>query len=214
MPLKGHATTLKISGTAVAVTGEATTSLGSSRWQVTSTARRIMDPSVAVVVKDGGTPVSSALYSLDYLFGIVTFSGYTPSGAVTFDFSYLPVQTITEVRNFSFSFGGDLQDVTTYDSAGAKQKLAALIDGSGSFEFLSLRSADVDSGTGGTQSLDTYFAAATPKLLEANFGGTYLRAWVVTEGLESSAEVAGLVVHSANFQTAPQKAGAAFGFGS
>src|SRR5574343_251248 len=187
MALAGHSTVLKVSGTAVAVTGEATTWLGSSRWQVTSTGRRIIDPATAVVVKDGVSTVSSTLYTLDRLFGIVTFVGYTPSGSITFDYSYLPVQTITEVTSFSFSFGPELQESTTYDSGGAKQRTAGLVDGSGSFEFLSLLSADLDSVTGGVQSLASFLANGTAKLLEAKFGSTYLRAWVLPESIEQAA---------------------------
>lgn len=216
MPLPGHATRLKVSGTAAAVTAEAHTFISGKTYQVTNTARRIIDPATAWVVKDNGVTVAeSNILTRDYLFGRVTFvGGYTVTGPVTGDFSYLPVATIGEVRSFSFTVSAELQDVTTYDSTGAKQKLAALVDGSGSFEFLSNALADTDAGAGGDQSIASLLENGTPKLLEATLGASFLRAWVLPEGVEVAAEVSGLVVGTSNFSLAAQRAGAAFGFGS
>lgn len=216
MPSAGHTTRLKVSGTAAAVTAEACALVSGKIYRVTNTARRIIDPATAWVVKDNGVTVAEAdILRRDYLFGIVEFvPAYTVTGPVTGDFSYLPVATIGEVRSFSFTFGPELQDVTTYDSNGVKQKLAALVDGSGSFEFLSNPLADLDATAGGTQSLDSFLQNGTPKLLEATIGGQFLRAWVLFESIEDQAEVAGLVVGTANFSLASQRAGAAFGFGT
>lgn len=214
MAIAGHTTRLKVSGAAVPVTAEACTSLGGGVYQVTNTARRIWDPSAAITVKDGGTPVSSALWSFDYLFGKVTFSGYTPSGAVTVDGSYLPVATVAEVKSFSASFAGDLLDRTTFDSAGSKQKQAGLRDGSGSFVMLSSPLDDIDPVTGGTQNLATVMNNGTPKLFEALFGTQYLRQWVILEGIETTAAVDGLVESTVSYQTAPQRLGASIAFGT
>jgi hypothetical protein len=214
MAIAGHTTTLKVSGTAVPVTGEATTALGGGKYQVTSTARRIWSPAAAITVKDAGSPVSASLWSFDYLFGIITFSGYTPTGAVTVDGSYLPVAAIAEVFSFSFSAKADLLDTTSYDGGAARLKAAGLLDASGSFSARSLPTADVDPGASGTQSLHGFLLAGAPKLLEANFDGSILRAWVMLEGVEQTAEVAGLVEFTANFQLATQTAGASFGFGT
>lgn len=214
MALAGHATRLKVSGAAVPVTGEACTSLGGGVYQVTNTARRIIDRSAAVVVKDTGTPVSATLWSFDYLFGKVTFSGYSPTGAVTVDASYLPVATIAEVKSFSLQAGGDLADRTTFDSAGVKQRQATLRDASGSFVMLSSPLDDIDPVTGGTQSLHAVLTGGTPKLLETLFGTQYLRQWVLLEGIEIGASVDGLVESSVSYQTAPAGSGAALAFGT
>lgn len=212
MALAAHSTTLKISGTAVPVTGEATTSLGGGAYQITSSSRRIMAPSATPVVKDGGTPVSSALYAVNYQFGIITFDGYSPGGAITVDYSYLPTQAIAEVFTFNFSVKADLLDTTSYDSGGARAKKAGLVDASGSVGFRSLLTDEVDSVSHAT--LADVFEGGTPKLLEANFGGTILRAWVMLEGVEQTAAVAGLVEATANFQLATQTAGASYSFGT
>jgi hypothetical protein len=209
MAIAGHTTRIKVSGVAVAVTAEATTSLGGGVYQVTSTSRRIWDPSAAITVKDGGVAVSAANYTFDYLFGKVTFS-VLPAGAVTVDGSYLPVATLAEVKSFNFSGAADLLDTTTFDSAGSKTKTKGLKDASGSLTMLSTPLDDIDPVTGGVQTLNDVFTGGTVKVLEALLGTVYLRAFVVFESLEESAAVDGLVETTANFQTSPQALGAAF----
>lgn len=214
MALVGWSTTIKVSGAAVPLTNEATTALGGGVYQVTNTARRIWDPSAAITVKDGGSPVSSTLWSFDFLFGKVTFSGYSPSGAVTVAGSYLPVAAIAEVKQISAQFGGDLLDRTTFDSGGYKQKINGLRDVSGSLVMLSTPLDDIDPVTGGNQTLHAVFLAGTPKLIEMKFGTMYIRAWLIFSGLEESAAYDGLVESTANFESAPQRLGAAVALGT
>lgn len=205
---------VKVSGTSTAMTGEATTSLGGSQYQVTSATKRIIDPTVAVVVKDGGSTVSSSLYSVDRLFGIVTFSGYTPTGAVTVDGSYLPTAAIGECTSVSITVTADLADVSVLESQ-AKKKASTLLDWSGSLERLALPLDDLDSGTGGTQSLDSWMKAGTPRLLDVLFTtGARFRGWFVVESYEVSSSVADVVTVSVNVAGAAQGAGAAFSWGS
>ena len=222
MALAAHSTVIKVSGTAVPVTNEACTEISGSNpnklFRVTTTARRCWDPSAAVTVKDGGVTVSASLYSFSYLFGEVQFAGYTVTGAVTVDGSYLPLNTLASVNEFRFSGSADLGDVTTFDSGGYRAKQTLLKDGSGSLKTLASALADVDPDAGGTQSLHGLALAGTPKLFESNFGaggaGNVLRAWMMLEGGEVSAAIDGLVEQTWNFQTAPQRAGASVAFGS
>lgn len=216
MPLAGHTTRLRVSGTAVPVTGEACGLVTGKIYRVTNAARRIIDPATAWTVRDNGVAVAeSNILRRDYLFGIVEFTAaYTVTGPVTGDFSFLPVATIAEVRSFSATFGPELQDSTTFDSNGVRQKHPALVDASGSLEFLSMATADLDAVAGGVQSLDSFLQNATPKLLEATLGASFFRAWVLLESVETTAEVAGLVTGTANFSLATQRAGAGLGFGT
>lgn len=214
MPVAANTTTLKVSGTAVPVTNEACTSLGGGVYQVTSTTRRIWDTSAAITIKDGASTVASTLWSFDYLFGRVTFSGYTPTGAVTVSGSYLPVAAVAEAKSVSLTFGPELLERTSFDSAGVKTKLGGLVDGSGSFEFLSLLTDDLDPVTVGAQSLHTRWTAGEVMVLEVKLGAYFFRAWIILESLEEGSEVAGLVEGSANFQLAPQRAGAVLAFGT
>jgi hypothetical protein len=214
MPSAAWLAQVKISGTAVVTTGEATTSLGGGQYQITNTAKRVLDPSVAVVVKDTGTPVSSTLWSIDKLFGVVTFSGYTPTGAVTVDASYLPTATIAECRALNIKTSADLADVSVLESQG-KKKQATLIDFEGSLDRLAIPLDDLDAVTGGTQSVDSLMKSGTPKLLDVLFtAGARFRGWVLFSGYDVKSEVAGVVTVSVKFNGASQGAGASFGWGA
>lgn len=218
MPNAAFSTTLKVSGAAVPVAAEACTSISGANpnklYQVTSAARRIWDPSAAIVVKDGGVAVSALLYSFDYLFGFIQFNGYVQVGAITVDGSYLPVASIAEVTDFSFSAKADMLDRTSYDSAGARNKLTGLIDSSGSMKALSTALDDIDPVTAGNQTLFAVLTSGTPKLLEMKVGIYYLRWWVLLESLEVSAAVAGLVESTWALQGASRgQPGAVFSFG-
>lgn len=205
----------KVSGAANAVTGEATTSLGSGdRYQVTNTARRRWSPSVAVTVKDdGNTLVAGTDYTFDYLFGIVDLVT-TPAGAVTVDGSYLTMLALPELRAYDLSLKANLLDKTSMDSAGWRQFLQGLLSGNGSLEFLGDPLADLDGVTGGVQSLFSYLTNDTPKLLELLRGSQYFCAWVTFEELADSAQVDELVVPSLAWTLDAQRAGAAAGFGT
>jgi hypothetical protein len=181
-------------------------------YQITSAVRRLVDPVQAITVKDNGTTIASTLWAFNYLEGKVTFSGYTATGPVTVDAYYLPVASILEVKSFDIAVKPDLLDSTSFDSGGARAKKAGLMTCTGSFAFLSLATADLDTGTGGDQSLASFLSNGTPKLLEFKLGSStsYFRAWVLISGVETKADVAGLVEGTANFELAPQRAGAAF----
>lgn len=215
MPIAGYSTALRASGASNVVTGEATTSLGGGVYQVTSSTRRIWDPAVTPTVKDGGTPVASTFWTFDYLFGKVTFSGYSPGGAVTIDGSYLSMVTVLEGHAFEFSVSRDLADSSEFGSAW-KKKTATMGDVSCSFESHSSPLVDLDAGVGGVQSLDGWLQNGTPKVFEVNLnsGAQFLRAWVQFESEKVSAAVADLVGTTIAMQGAEQRVGAAWGFGT
>lgn len=205
---------VKVSGTSTAMTGEATTSLGGGQYQVTNAAKRVIDPTAAITVKDGGSTVSSSLYSVDKLFGIVTFSGYTATGAVTIDSSYLPTAAVGECKGVTITVNADLADASVLESQ-AKKRATTLLDWSGKLDRLALPLDDLDSGTAGTQSLDSWMKAGTPRLLDVLFTtGARFRGWFVVESYEVQSSVADLVTVSVNLSGAAQGAGAAFSWGT
>ncbi len=210
MSVAGHSATLKVSGTAVAVTAEATTNTTGNVYQVTASSKRRLDPTVAVVVYDGGTPVTPS--SIDYLYGTFTLAS-PPGGAVTADFSYLPVATLAEGKSFTMSAKMDLGDVTVFESAGVKKKLALLKDCDFKLERLALLD-DIDPDAAGV-TVQTRFAAGTTFLLELGVGGAnLLRAFVKVVSLDASASVDGVVTVSLSLTAAPVAAGAAWAFGT
>jgi hypothetical protein len=184
---------IKGTGTAVPVTGEACAFVSGSDpnklYRVTNTARRIWDPTAAIVVKDGGTPVGSTLYTFDYLSGKVQFAGYAPAGAITVDGSYLPTIAIAEIRKYSLKITAGLPDVTSFDSAGWHQYIQALKSLEMTLEMFSSPLVDLDGVAGGVQSLFSYLTNDTPKVIELNRGGEFLRAWYRFENINDSAEL-------------------------
>lgn len=201
MPIAAFTSALRVNGAANAVVNEACSNLGGGRYQVTNTARRVWDPAVAVTVKDGGVTVSALLYSFNYLFGIVTFVGYSPSGAVTVDGSWASMVSVAEGRAFEFSPTCDLVDSSIFGNA-FKSKLNTLRDVMASMEVLSSPFLDLDGVTGGTQSLVSFLENATVKVFEVNLnsGAQYLRAFVNFDSIKIAAAVTDLVTSTISMQ--------------
>lgn len=202
MPRAGYSGTVKASGVAVVMTGEACTSLGGNRYQVTNSAKRIVDPNTNLVVLENG--IASVLaYTFDHLFGIVSFPS-APTAPITVTGAYLPVESIAESKGFTVALSRDMLDTTSFDSAGARAKLAGLKDGTIKLDRVSAFD-DIDTVTVGLQTVESRFAAGTPYVVELGLGGTDLfRAWCLTENLELGSAVDGLVTETVAFQLAPQ----------
>lgn len=101
----GYKVTLKKSGSSTVMTDEATTLISGKTYQISNSAKRVMNRAVAVVVEDNGSPVSAVnIESIDYLFGRVTFvGGYTVNGAVTITGAYLPMSTIAKANSYTLT---------------------------------------------------------------------------------------------------------------
>src|SRR4051812_9843924 len=99
MPSAAYATTVEITGTSTAIVAEACALVTGTTYQITNTARRVLDPAVAVTVKDGGVAIPAANVDIDYLFGKFTLTA-PPGGAVTVDASYLPALPLAECESY------------------------------------------------------------------------------------------------------------------
>lgn len=185
MAIAFYGSTIKIPGTSTAFTGEATTLVSGTTYQLNTAARRVLDPSVAVVVKDAGTPV--AVSSVNYLFGTVTLAS-APGGAVTVDANYLPLVTVAEVKEVSIKASRTTLDKTTTDSGSARERAAGLLDFEASLVALTTRLTDFDGG-GGTQTLESNYGSNV--LLEWRPGGTgdYFRGWGILEAIDDKDSV-------------------------
>lgn len=194
--------TLKVTGTAVPVTGEACGFVSGSDpnkiYQVTNAARRIWSPDAAITVKDAGSPVAAANFSFDYLFGFVTFIGHAVTGAITVDGSYLPTVSVAIVHKHSLKLQRDWLDRSSYDDQDGWRRpdVAGRLSGSCDAELLSSPRQTVDAST----SLFGYLTADTPKVLEIGSAAGFWRLWVKEESLTESGEVAGLATLSMNWK--------------
>lgn len=205
--IAAHLCRLYMTGTSTTLTDEAADEVGAtgSRFQVTDVTKQILDPSVTVVGKDGGTP--AALDTVDHLFGTVDFSS-SPAGAVTVSGNYLPRYEVGTVTDFSISLSSDILDTSTMDGETFRNKLNGLVDLSGSLTLLETPNQDYDT-SGNEIKLFDLLGDGTPKVLEIDFPDTTeaLRAWIVIESYENTGAVDGLVETSISFQGAPQSSG-------
>lgn len=205
------ATAVKVTGAAVVVTAEAAALLTGKRYQVTNAARRIIDPSATVTVKDNGVTVAAAnILAIEHLFGIVEFvGGYTVTGPVTLDFSYLPTYQVAECNAGSFEMSREQLDSSVFESQWRK-KTPGLLDFSGTLKSLQIQLVDIDTVTGGTQSIDVWLKAGTHRVLDVLFAtGERLRAWVLFGSHNVTSELDGLVTVDIAFSGSSPAAGAA-----
>lgn len=149
-------------GTSTAMTDEACSEISGTVFQVTDTAKRILDHDVAVVVKANAV-TQSGNYTINYNTGTVTFTDGTHTGeTITITANYLPRHLVAKLRTGTVSLSWDSEDTTALADAGEAHTLTILrvaID----LEAIQLL-ADVD--LYGTTSLWDIFASRAIKVLE------------------------------------------------
>lgn len=230
MSSAAFSTTIKAGGPSAAFTNEATTKVTANTvYQITDTAKRILDPSAALTVEvdadgaGGGAYATAAAssYTVDYLFGKVTFAADQGSSAtVRISGSYLTPVDIAEANEFEITLTRSVQDASYFVSDGFKRKQPTLMDASGSVKTLTTMQVDHDAG-GGTTKLSAALAAGTPLFLEIHPSATgdKFRAWVLLESTDESGSAEGLYSGTFTWQAAPvtgagQTEAATFGFGT
>lgn len=122
------------------MSAEATTSLGGNSYQITSAARRCVNPDADFSVLDTGATVAySGIASVNWAFGIFTL-GSAPGGAVTVNGEYFPLTTssedVAEGKSFSVSLNTDLLDTTVWGNE-FHTRLAGLKDAEVSLSVIS-----------------------------------------------------------------------------
>ena len=218
MATAAKGSSIKKHGTATTFTAAAMALVSGQTYQLTDATKRILNPARTngVEVYDNAVLVAPANYTVDWVYGKVTFAGsYSVTGPVTMTGEYYPTAALAEVREYSFTASVDIQDATVFGND-AHLKLPALKDLSGSLKAL-VPDTHEHNGAGTTfNALKT-----TPWLLEIDYPGSgFFRAWVLAESVETGASVEGLIETTVNFVSAPQLAagedyeGTQFGWGT
>jgi hypothetical protein len=187
------------------MSAEATTLQEHNVYRITAAGRRLLDPTVAVVVDDGGSAIDAAdVEFIDYLTGkVYLVPTYAPSGAITVDANYLPVTTICDVKEYSVSFDNGYVDATKFCSGGAMARHKTLRDATGTLGILSLG----DEAIVGV-SFDSLFGDGNDFILEIDPDGTgdYVRRLLVKiSQLDTSASPDALVETEVGFSIAAKK---------
>jgi len=220
-----HTSVIRGPGTSTAFTNEPTTelaaTLANSKYQINTDAKRLLDPAVAVVVEvdadggGGGGYVVAAVgtYSVNYLFGIITFlADQGASALVRVSGSYLPVLDLAGVTAWSYTAAREVLDVTEINNAtGDRARKLGLKDLSGSLTMLELPTYDHDPG-GGELILQDAMDNSTALLFEREAAGKRFRAWVLLDSNEDAAGVADVFNNTINFTGAAQADGAGYGW--
>lgn len=219
MAVAGFNCTVKLTGTSTSMTTEACTSISSTVFQVTNTAKRILDPDTALTVYDNGSPVADGDVTIDYLFGKITF-GSPPTAPVTITANYLPTHAVAEGRSFSIQQTRDELESTAFNTTGVKSFILGLKQASGSIEGLDMLDTDIDAGAGSVVPA-TLHSAGTVKVLEVYLGGGTLGTWrgfVLLSGLQNDSSVGELAKGTITWKTVSkvgtdQTEGSSFGLG-
>jgi len=128
--LAGLNTVIKISGAATSMTAEATTTSDNQVYQITSTAKQVLDRDTAPTVYDDGVETVES-YTVNYLNGKITFATVDAGrGPITVTGKYLPMSTAAYAHSMSVSKAVDLHETTAF-GATHKNRLAGLKSASG-----------------------------------------------------------------------------------
>lgn len=206
---------VELAGTSTAFTNEPTNKLVSNTvYQLQTAARRLLDPAVALTVEvdadgagGGGYAVAApSTYSVDYLFGKITFTADQGASAlVRVSGNYLPVHPFVEARGFDINEMRELLDDTVFGDA-ARSRMAGIQDANGSIEQLDLGETDLDAGAG-TLKILTTLRNGTAKLLEVDTvgdGTDVFRAWVLFKDRGVAGRVPEIIPTTFNWELAAQ----------
>ena len=196
MPRLGYLASIKGQSSAVAMTAEATTGTGNISYQITNSAKRILDLNTDVVVNVAGSPVTTG-FTINYLTGTVTFET-TATRTVTITGAYVVLTAIADGKSFSFTGTRETLDKTVFKDT-FKGFEAGLLSGTAEIGRLYVN--------------DVYFLDwlldGTVKVIEFYVADsvTPIRFYAILTGDNTEATVEGLVEESLSFQITKELGG-------
>jgi len=113
MALQGHLVEILSASTGTAMTDEATTTADDTIYQITDSAKRIIDLNTAIVVEDS-TVTTTEKYTIDYLNGKITFDSVDAGRAITVTGAYLTPTTVATADEYSFNGVSDVLEKTPF----------------------------------------------------------------------------------------------------
>lgn len=194
---------VRTAGVSTNTSAEAMGNVTGAKYQVTSPARRFLDPLQPWHILDGATTVAYAdIVSIDFLFGEVELTA-PAAGAVTWNGNYLPMstsETLAEAKGFTLNESADVLDKTVFNDnqSRLRRKVMGLRDATLSIDLLLNPTDDAK--------LATYQSSGGILGVEINFGHTPLfRGIGRLESLERSGNVEGLLESVANWTMTCEK---------
>jgi len=176
----GKNTLIKISGVATIMTAEATTLITTGLvYQITNAVKQVLDIATVPTVLVGGSAVSAATYTVNYLNGKITFLS-SATRTVTVTGKYLPMTTAAYANQMSNSRACDMHEATAFQAT-HKSRIAGLKSASGT-----LAQFDVTDTT-----YSDALAAGLPVVMEIRTGlaDEPDRFWALLESTEVQAAI-------------------------
>jgi hypothetical protein len=204
MALAGKKAKILAYSAAVSMTAEATTTSDNITYQITNTAKRILCRDCTITVDDGGSPTVE-IYTLDRLTGRVTF-GSAVVRVITIDGYYLPVTTVANANEYTWSCSADNADSTVFESefidrAQTIKDFAASIS-----QFYEVSNYFYDLLIGDGQFVLEFYSVGT--------SSPDVRAWAKIASDEVSGAVDGLIEESLDFEGTNDADNRAVSFGA
>lgn len=202
MAIAGYTCLVRLAGVSTTCTDEALSNISGAKYQITSEARRCLDPMQTWVFKDGGVAIPYAsIATVDFLFGEVTLTA-PAAGAVTFTGKFRPLTTsseiVAEAYSYSITESTDVMDKTVFNDGRFRRKLVGLMD--------AMISMDIHLNSTDAPKLSTFHSSGGLVVVELNFGHTPLfRGVGIVDSFERSASVDGIVEGTATWTLAAER---------
>lgn len=202
----GHNVQIYVGGTATAMVAEATTEVTPGViYQVTNTAKRVINPGAALSVDDAGGPVPAGNYTVNYFTGTLTFT-VAPTAPVTLTAEYMPLLEVATCNRATINTSRAALDTSTMKGSPEPSALPGMFDVGATMTDLEPADVDLDPGAGTTRLVD-FIIDGTPMLFKAALGnGRAFYGWGHLFGRDRTAPVKDLVAAEMRWQASQQRA--------
>ncbi len=203
MSKAGFRCSIKRGGVPTTTVSEAFTNVTGNVYQITSDAKRLLDPTASWHLSDGAGTISYAsVATIDFMFGEVVVPGV--SGTLRFTGTYIPLGSdastvVGEAYSHTLTESSTLNDKTSYSATtGFRKRIYGLADAQVSFDLF-LNATDFPR-------LATLHSNAQLCYLEIASGySPVFRGIGLIDSLERTADVDGIVEASVSWQLAAQR---------
>ncbi len=159
----GYNAAVYATGTSTLMTLEPCSVVSGDLYEVTDSARRILDAFPVPIVNDSGGVVPAAEYTIGYNFGTINFN-VSPTPPVTITANFLPRHLLDFIQATELSMSWEERDSTVLGNSGEDQTLT-IMRVALSLDTLDAMDDDIDDG-GGTLTLSDIFEGVDHVIIE------------------------------------------------
>ncbi len=201
----GDSVIIKASGAGLSYSSEACTEIDATHFQVTNTAKRVMSPTAALVIKANTVvQVLGTDYTVDRLLGIITFlASKTGQTVIVFSGTYLPMTAVAQAENYKMYIKKNNGESNVMNGGGWKTRAGLLWDAGGSLTEYFV----------GDHYLRDAFGADTPIVIEETLSGTlHCRQWAYINSYDADGPANAFVKDTITWDGTPDTDGNVISF--